>query len=114
MLCFSPTSAPPLCSIFHKNSVRTNPQDHPLNGCIEEEFDFFIQSTFINCSLSVLYNLFFFSDFISAPSEKKIQGRLHLNDMINALCICLTKILEKCGIMNKSLIRPIGHRSCLF
>ena len=62
MLCFFPTNALPLCSIFHKNSARTNPQDHPLKGCIEEEFDFFIQSTFINCSLSVLYNLFFFSD----------------------------------------------------
>ena len=74
-----PTNAPPLCSIFHKNSARTTPQDHPLNGCTEQAFNFFIQSTFINCSLSVLYNLFFFSDnfFFSTPSEKKIQGRLH-------------------------------------
>ena len=62
MLCSLSTNAPPLCSIFHKNSARSNPQNHPLNGCIEEEFDFFIQSTFINCSLSVLFNLFFFSD----------------------------------------------------
>ena len=77
MLRFFLTNAPPLCSIFHKNSARTNPQDQPLNGYIDVAFDFFFISTFINCSFSVLFDLFFLTIFISAPSKKKIQGRLH-------------------------------------